>query len=196
MTARKKKEQNTDDPVEAQESTGAETGDDSDGVVELAKSDVQELQAKAAEAEEWKSKYMYAAAEAENTRKRATRERGELNRYGGQPVLYELLEVIDNFERAIETDKKETDPHVIVEGIEMIYAQLCRLLERFDVKPVAAKGEKFDPQVHEAIQHLPSKEEEPDTVIEELQRGYTFRDRVLRPARVVVAAPAENDESN
>ncbi len=154
---------------------------------ELTLEEYHELCEKAAHAEEWKNKYLYQVAELENLRKRVTRERSELIKYAAQSVLYDLLEVMDNFARAIEADKDENDPTVIVQGIEMIYAQLERLLERFNVRPIAASEEAFNPEYHEAIQQIPSPEHTAGTIIEEMQRGYTYHDRVLRPSRVVVA---------
>mgnify|MGYP001013638504 CR=1 FL=1 len=154
-----------------------------------------ELAAARAEIADWKSKYLYALAEAENIRKRALKERSELLQYAGKDVLYDLLDVADNFARALEADRAQTDPKVIVDGIELIYKQLMQVLEKHQVRPVEAMGMPFDPSVHEALQHVPTADAAPDMVIAELQRGYRLRDRVLRPARVAVAAPAPSDQA-
>lgn len=146
------------------------------------------LRAQAAHAEEWKSKYMYALAELDNYRKRAIKERSDLLKYAGKDVLYELLDVADNLTRALDADRKETDPRVIVDGLDLIQKQLLKLLEKFGVCPLQTKGVPFDPNHHEALQQVPTAEAAPGTVIAELQSGYTFRDKILRPARVVVAA--------
>lgn len=153
---------------------------------------VDELAQARAQAEAWRTKYLYALAEIENMRKRAQKERSELLQFAGQQVLYDLLEVADNFARAIEADRAQSDPKVIVEGIELIYKQLMQVLEKHHVKPITAAGAKFDPTVHEALHQVRTKEAEPGTVVAELQRGYMLRDRVLRPARVVVAAAPED----
>lgn len=150
-----------------------------------------ELALARAQAEEWKNKYLYALAEIENTRKRAQKERSELLTFAAQNVLYDFLEVADNFARALEADRAQTDPKIIVDGIEMIYKQLMQTLEKHQVRPIEATGATFNPEVHEALQHVPTADAPPDTVIAELQRGYMLRDRVLRPARVVVAAPPQ-----
>ena len=164
---------------------------------ELSPADIAQLQAKAAEAEDWHTKYLYAMAELDNFRKRTAKERRDLINYAGQEILFDLLEVLDNFDRALEADRKESNPAVIVEGIEMIRKQLARLLDKFGVKPVEALGSKFDPKVHEALQHVPTPDAQPGTVVHELQKGYVLRDRVLRPARVVVASEMSDtsDES-
>jgi len=142
-------------------------------------------------AEEWKQKYLYTLAELENFRKRVAKERSELIKYGSRDVFYELLEITDNFGRVIEADKKESDPKVIVQGIEMIYDQLMKLLRNHDVKPVDAENCEFDPNIHDAMQKVPTDEHKPGTVIQEIQKGYKYRDKILRPARVVVAAEPE-----
>ncbi len=146
------------------------------------------LRDRAAHAEEWKSKYMYALAELDNYRKRAIKERSELLKYAGRDVLYELLDVADNLTRALDADRNETDPRVIVDGLDLIQKQLVKLLEKFGVCPLQTKGVAFDPNRHEALQQVPTNEAAPGTVMAELQSGYTFRDKILRPARVVVAA--------
>jgi molecular chaperone GrpE len=149
--------------------------------------EVEALRTQAAEAVEWKNKYLYALADLDNYRKRAIKERSEHLKYAGQDILGELLDVVDNFDRALAADRNESDPRVIVDGIEIIYKQLVRVLERFEVKPIDSIGTLFDPTRHDAMQQIVTTDAPPGTVIEELQRGYTFRDRVLRPARVVVA---------
>ncbi|RLD10791.1 MAG: nucleotide exchange factor GrpE [Chlamydiae bacterium] len=143
------------------------------------------------ECEEWKQKYLYTLAELENFRKRVVKERSELIKYGSRDVFYDLLEITDNFGRVIEADKKESDPKVIVQGIEMIYNQLIKLLKKNEVKPIEAEKKEFDPNVHDAMQMVPTDEYKPGTVIQEIQKGYKYRDRILRPARVVVAAEPE-----
>ncbi len=162
----------------------------------LTPEEIQELIKKAAEADEWKNKCLYAAAELENFRKRSVKERSDLIKYSGKNILYELLDVVDNFDRAIEADKKESDPKVIVQGIEIIYKQLLKVLENNGVKPVDSKEKPFDPEVHDAIQKVHTDEAAPGTIIDELQKGYLYKDKILRPARVVVAAEPENTEDS
>ncbi len=92
----------------------------------------------------------------------------------------------------IEADKNENDPKVIVQGIEMVYNQLMKLLQRHEVKPIKSENSEFDPNIHDAMQKIPSDEHKPGTVIQEIQKGYKYRDKILRPARVVVAAEPES----
>ena len=133
-------------------------------------------------------------ADFENYRKRVERERGEThNRIVGD-VARKLLPVVDNLsraldaERSIETSESAEFRHFL-HGVELINKQLAEVLESFGVEPIAAVGERFDPHVHEAVVTEPSDKHEPDTVTEELARGYRIGDRLLRPAMVKVAAP-------
>jgi molecular chaperone GrpE len=182
---RKKDSAAPDEPRGEPDEVGVDTSEETPPTAE----ELADLRARAAEADEWKSKCMYAAAELENLRKRHARERQELLQYAGQEVLGQLLDIVDNFGRALEADRQIADPKIIVDGIEIIYNQMRALLERCGVTPIEALGAEFDPNVHEAMQHVPAADAEEGTVIEVLQPGFMLRDRVLRPARVVVAAP-------
>ena len=147
-----------------------------------------------AECEEWKQKYLYTLAELDNFRKRSAKEKSELIRYGSREVFYDLLDIIDNFSRAIEADKKESDPKVIVQGIEMIYNQLLKLLQNNDVTPIVTADSEFDPNFHDAMQKLPTSEHKPGTIVQEILKGYKYRDKILRPARVIVASESEPEQ--
>lgn len=131
-------------------------------------------------------------ADFENYRKRVERERtGTHNRVVAE-LARKLLPVTDNLsraleaERSLETNESEEFRHFL-HGVELINKQLTEVLESFGVEPIAAVGERFDPHVHEAVVTEPSDEHQPDTVIEELARGYRIGDRLLRPAMVKVA---------
>ena len=132
-------------------------------------------------------------ADFENYRKRVERERGEThNRIVGD-IAKKLLPVTDNISRALDAERSlETSESAefrhFLHGVELINKQLPEVLESFGVEPIAAVGERFDPQVHEAVVTEPSDEHEPDTVIEELARGYRIGDRLLRPSMVKVAS--------
>jgi molecular chaperone GrpE len=131
-------------------------------------------------------------ADFENHRKRTERERSETyNRTVGK-VVYDLLPVIDNLGRAIHAEHslqgKESDAfQQFLQGVELIYKQLNNVLENLGVKPIATIGQPFDPHVHEAVATEYSEEHEPDTVIEELSRGYCLQDTLIRPAMVKVS---------
>jgi molecular chaperone GrpE len=135
-------------------------------------------------------------ADFENYRKRIERERGETyNRIVGE-VAHKILPVLDNLGRALDAEKTvQTDESKefrhFLHGVELINKQLNDVLESLGIQPIAAVGERFDPHIHEAVVTEASDEYEPDTVIEELTRGYRIGDRLLRPAMVKVAARKE-----
>lgn len=123
-------------------------------------------------------------AEFENARKRAAREQQEFKDYAASEAIKSLLPVLDSFERALQTSTEKSD---LRNGVELIYKQLLDALQKLGLRPVAAKGEPFDPRLHEAIEMVDTNEVEDHHVIDELQRGYKLKDRLLRPAMVRVA---------
>jgi len=128
-----------------------------------------------------------AAADLENVKKRAVRERDEVLRYGIERLVKEILPVLDGLDRALAAAPKE-DP--LASGVEMTRRMLEDALGRFGVKPFSARGQPFDPRVHEALMTVATAEHAPNTVVEEQQRGYFLHDRLIRPAAVVVSAAA------
>lgn len=152
-----------------------------------------ELEAKLGAAEKEKKdnwdRYLRAAADLENLRKRQKREIDDARLETKQKVLKEMLPVVDNLERAIE-HAGEADASVkpIVEGVQLVLRQFSTAFERLGVQPVEAMGQPFDPNLHEAISQQES-DAAPGTIVQVLQRGYRSGDRLLRPALVVVAKP-------
>lgn len=124
-------------------------------------------------------------AEFENTRKRSDRERQEYRDYALADTLRSLLPVLDSLDRALHT--AEGDPQQLRLGFELIQKQLQDALSKIGLAPIAAQGESFDPRQHEAVEMVEGDDSTGDRVIEELQRGYRLRDRLLRPAMVRVA---------
>jgi molecular chaperone GrpE len=125
-----------------------------------------------------------AQAEFENARRRASKEQQEFRDYATIDVVRSLLPVIDSFERAMQVQSEAVD---FRSGVELIYKQFQDVLAKLGVRPIPAKGEPFDPHYHEAIEMVETTQAADHEVIEELQRGYKFKDRLLRPAMVKVA---------
>jgi molecular chaperone GrpE len=125
-----------------------------------------------------------AQAEFDNARKRANREQQDYRDYAVSDAVKVLLPVIDSLERALRTNSEGAE---FRNGVELINKQLQAALSRLQVQPIVAKGEQFDPRMHEAIEMVETREAPDHQVIEELQRGYKFKDRLLRPAMVKVA---------
>jgi molecular chaperone GrpE len=146
-----------------------------------------------AELVETKDRLIRLQADFENFRRRAQREREEAVRYGTQNLFKDLLTTVDNLERAIEHARKGAggDQENLLQGVELVQKGLLGLMARHGVVEVEALGKPFDPAHHEAMAQTPDASVAPNTVLEVLQRGYRLRDRLLRPARVIVARPVE-----
>src|SRR6266540_1861214 len=149
-----------------------------------------ELEALRAENEELIDTLQRVKAEFDNYRKRAARDQESLVARAGERIVKELLPILDDLERALEAAESHEEAK-LEEGVKLVHRQLEQLLEREGLAPVATEG-KFDPNVHEALLTQPSAAEE-GSVIQVLQKGYRLGDRVLRPARVVVAGPKDED---
>jgi molecular chaperone GrpE len=124
-------------------------------------------------------------AEFENARKRAAREQQEFRDFATADAIKALLPALDSFERALQAPANQLGE--FKGGVELIYKQLQDALTKLGVRPVPAKGERFDPHVHEAIEMVETSEVPDHQVVDELQRGYKLKDRLLRPAMVKVA---------
>lgn len=133
------------------------------------------------------------AADFENFRKRARREQDELRKFGVEGVAKAMLPVADNLERALKhTGGKDDDP--FVQGVAMVAKQFADVLATFGVQGFDSMGEAFNPERHEAMGQVPSGDVEPGTIVEEMERGYFLHERLLRPAKVIVAAALPDDQ--
>jgi molecular chaperone GrpE len=130
------------------------------------------------------------AADFENYKKRAARERSEYIALANERLIAELLPILDDLERALAAAEEHQEAQ-LEDGVRLVYRSLAALLERHGVSTIETDG-RFDPHVHEALLSQPSEAEE-GSVIDVVQKGYKLGDRVVRPARVVVAAPQESD---
>jgi molecular chaperone GrpE len=124
-------------------------------------------------------------AEFENARKRTAREQQDFRDYALTDALKALLPILDSFERALQTSS--ADKSEFRGGVELIYKQLQDALVKLGLRPIPAKGEPFDPHLHEAIEMVETTDAPDHQIVEELQRGYKLKDRLLRPAMVLVA---------
>lgn len=143
------------------------------------------------EKDEWKDKCLRAMAEMHNARKRLEKEREEFIRFALSEFLKELLSVVDNFERALES-RDESNGRPFQEGVTLIYRQLMDLLRKQGVKPVENRDNKFDPNVHQALVSEEVEGINEPEIAEILQKGYWLHDRLLRPALVKVLVPRKN----
>jgi molecular chaperone GrpE len=132
-------------------------------------------------------KMMRLAAEFDNYKKRSAKEYENIRKYAAENLLKELLPIVDNFERAIESANESKDFDSFIEGVKLILNQMINLLEKEGVTMIKSVGEIFDPNVHEAVMHVASDEYPENVVVQELQKGYILKDRVVRPAMVSVS---------
>ena len=128
---------------------------------------------------------LYRLADLENARKRAARDQQDFREYALADAIKTLLPILDSFERALQVSAGEKSE--LRSGVELIYKQLQDALGKLGVRPIAAKGEQFDPRVHEAIETVETTQAEDHQILEELQRGYKLKERLLRPAMVKIA---------
>ena len=172
----------TQHELPASEAGGEETGTAPQAAAEPAReTEVEQLRA---ERDSLIDRLAPLQAEFENSRKRAAREQQEFKDYAAAEAIKGLLPALDSFERALQTSTEKSD---LRSGVELIYRQLLDALQKLGLRPVPAKGEPFDPRWHEAIEMVDTKEVEDHHVLDELQRGYKLKDRLLRPAMVRVA---------
>jgi len=143
-----------------------------------------ELQKLKAERDSLLDRLARAQAEFENARRRAAKEQQDFRDYAAVDALRPLLPILDSFERALQV---KSEPGDFRSGVELIYKQLQDALTKLGVRAIPAKGEPFDPHVHEAIEMVETSDAADHEVLEELQRGYKYKDRLLRPAMVKVA---------
>jgi molecular chaperone GrpE len=156
------------------------------------------------ERDELNDRMLRKAADLENLRRRMDREKKRRHEAGKVAVLESMLEVLDDFERSLEAARDledAEDPAAAYEslkgGVEMVFRKFQDQLQSLGVEPIEAEGEPFDEQLHEAMMRQPSDEVEPGTVLQEIRKGYTMGDRVLRHSRVVVAAdPSDNTDGD
>lgn len=125
-------------------------------------------------------------AEFENFRKRTEKEKASMYEVGAKSVIEKILPVVDNFERGLGTIPEEEKGGAFAEGMNMIYKQLIGELDKIGVKPIEALGQEFDPEFHNAVMQVESEEYESGTIAQELQKGYTYHDMVVRHSMVAV----------
>ena len=133
-------------------------------------------------------RYLRVAADFENYKKRASKELEEFRKYANEALIKALLPAIDNLERAVKSVREDgCDLQALVQGVELTLTDIVKVLNQFQVQQISAMGENFDPNVHQAMMQEASDEHPDNTVIQELQKGYTIHNRLLRPAMVVIS---------
>ena len=145
------------------------------------------LDEKERESAEAKERYLRLYAEFDNYKKRAQRDQLDYTKFAAEKVIKELLPVVDNLERAVAHARSVKADASIVDGLGLIVRQFLDALGKSGCEPIEVVGKPFDPAFHQALAQVESSEHEPDTVVEEAQRGYLLHGRILRPSLVIVS---------
>ena len=133
---------------------------------------------------ELSDRLLRARAEFENARRRVERERSDFLQFAAMDLVREILPIVDDFERALKVETADRD---YSKGIELIYQRLFETLKKMGLEPIETKGMQFDPNLHQAVERVPTEEAEDMAILGEFQRGYNFRGKLLRPSMVKVA---------
>ena len=174
------KESNAKDAGEAESAEQSATPEASDAETEKLKKKYEDALA------EQKDKYIRLYAEFDNYRKRPEKEKSQNFDFGAREVIEKLLPVVDNFERALGTVDPEDEDDAFTKGVRGIYKQLEKMFEDLDVKAIPAEGEKFDPNLHNAVMTDTESDAEEDTITQDLMKGYTYKGQVVRHSMVKV----------
>lgn len=190
-TAPLTEEQSTDNPevTTAPEDNGMNNPDDERDEEKSETYTADQYQAAKKEAEENYQRYLRAQADLDNFRRRARQEKEEFAKYASAKLLEQLLPVVDNFERALEAAKNNDGASSsFMKGVEMIFRQLEQVLQQEGLQAMETVGQPFNPEFQQAIMQVDSEEYEEGIVVEEVQKGYMLKDKVLRPAMVKVSS--------
>jgi molecular chaperone GrpE len=153
--------------------------------------DLDELETLRAERDEFRDRFMRALADAENARKRGERDRREAEQYGGSKLSRDVLPVYDNLKRALDaaTDEQREVAKALIEGVELTMRELLHVFHKHGIERVAPEiGDKFDPQIHQAMFEAPVPDTKAGDIIQVMTEGFMLHDRLLRPAQVGVSS--------
>jgi molecular chaperone GrpE len=189
MEEKKKKERNQDGPLEVVEK--AEEPAKEESQVDLLK---ERLAKSEEQTKELEDRLLRLAAEFDNYKKRMAKEFGYLIKNANENLILQLLDTLDNFQRALDSAKTTDDYESLHKGVELIYNHLKEILTKEGLKEIEALGKPFDPNFHEAVTQAESDEYDEGIIIEEISRGYMLNDRLLRASKVVVSKGKPKEE--
>ncbi|MCK1991567.1 nucleotide exchange factor GrpE [Peribacillus muralis] len=178
-------EENAAEAVFAEEEIAAEQNQDSveKDELQLAQQKIAELQAKI---EEMDNRYLRLQADFDNSRRRAKLDMEAAQKYRVQSIAGDLVEALDNFERATKIEAENEQTKSLLSGMEMVYKTITDALAKEGIEPISSVGEEFDPRLHQAVMQVQDENFGSNIVVEEFQKGYLLKDRVIRPAMVKV----------
>ena len=179
--------ENTEAEVEEAEQTDDTAEETAEPTKEKSKLFKKKKDPKDEKIEELSDKLLRQMAEFDNFRKRTEKEKSAMYEIGAKDIVEKLLPVVDNFERGFQAVAEEDKEDAFVTGMEMVYKQLMTMLETVGVKPIEAVGQEFNPDLHNAVMHVEDETVGDNIIVEEFQKGYTYRDSVVRYSMVKVA---------
>jgi molecular chaperone GrpE len=177
-------------PTEVKNQKNKKKKEDKESEIEELK---KRLEEKEKEAKEHYERLLRTAADFENYKKRAVKEKEDWTKFANEDLIKATLPFIDNLERAVNHAEKVIDIGVLIEGVKLTIQQLLQTLNKFGLTPFESVGRPFDPARHEAMLVVETDQHEPNQVVEEFQKGYLLNDRLLRPATVSVSKPPEEE---
>jgi molecular chaperone GrpE len=174
----------------AAENSGDNNGEEGD-TFDITEEHLRDLEAKAAQADEFRDRLLRVSADFDNYKKRAAREKQDAIRYANESLLQKLLPVLDNFEMALAAvnaaGENNSSNNSLQTGVQMILGQLKTVLADSGLEEIDSQGKPFDPNIHEAVSQKETSDMPEGTVVQQLRRGYRMKDRLIRPASVIVA---------
>ncbi len=177
-----------------EESAKEETKDEVDALDDLTREEILELRKKAEERDTYLDQLLRAKAEFMNYQKRMTKENESTSQFAVQSLILDFLPELDNFDRALKLADSTKDIKKFVEGIKLIEEQLFKVLGKYGVEPIETVEKAFDPNLHEAVMEEENNEMPHHTIIEEFQRGFLLKERVIRPSKVKVSKRTIEEE--
>ncbi len=187
-------ENEAEQQVQAEKAENEEEAHDPEARIKVL---TEKLEAVEKEKAEIMDRLVRASAEFDNYKKRMERQWADFKKYAHETLVKQLLSAVDNLERALEAAEESTEDNGLVKGVNITLSEIIKILEQFGVTPISSRGEKFDPNYHQAISTEQRTDVEENTVVQECQKGYMLHDRLLRPAMVVVSiAPEEKNKTD
>jgi len=184
--------QDRDESVAQGESVATSVGGDGSQHVTTSSAPLDENAELKARIESLEDSLLRAKADFQNLQRRSAAERSEAIRYANADLLKSLLNVLDDFDRSLDAVEVSNNKDAVIDGVRLVHDNLMKALKDAGLEQVDALGQPFDPTVHEALLQQPTDDFPPGTVVDQVARGYRLRDRVLRPARVIVSKPRES----
>lgn len=189
---KKDKNQNMEDKISEQEESKSELPEKEEQTTEQSETKIAELEI---QLKEWQDKFLRKAAEFENYKRRTENDQFNLINYAAESFITKLLPIVDDFERSIEHIEDIDNSNAVKEGIKLVYEKLIKLLNEQGVKKMQTKGQPFNVDYHDALMQRKDNSVPPHTVLEEVESGYLYRDKVIRHAKVIVSEDSPSEDS-